>query len=103
MKVMDMMYKIKWAKWTERQYEQHNSTITQDNSQHQSIKIWLCLPSPSETHAPAIYYKCIAQIAEKIIEFWKSKTRTINKNDNRLFDYLSTSLVKMDILLKTVK
>ena len=26
-----------------------------------------------------LYYKCLAQIAEMIIEFWKSITRTINK------------------------
>jgi len=33
--------------------------------------------------APRLYYKCVAQIAETIIEFWKSKTRTINKNNNQ--------------------
>jgi len=49
---------------------------------------------------PTVYYKCVAQIAETITEFSKSKTRAINKNDNWFFDYFFTSLLLT--LLRTI-
>ena len=51
---------------------------------------------------PTVYYKCAAQTAETIIEFWKSKMRSINKKNNQFFDYWLTSLTQRHTIISTV-
>jgi len=45
---------------------------------------------------PIVYYKCLAQIVETIIEFWNKKQKWL-KNDNRFFNYWFTSLIQCEI------
>jgi len=55
----------------------HNDLIVLAVTRHHAPVMY------SHSLLPVIYYKYVAQIAETIIDFWKSKTRMIKIFENR--------------------